>query len=112
MYFIVVNAKISIEFMMELLLKIPDVSRHIPYLSLQHCVSKKPKHPGGHADSLHGTTVISVLIACPALNLKKYVVHTCVSCIWYLCLMVCLSSFWLFSSRVQSTAFFIGEFVK
>lgn len=49
------------------------------FVSPQHCVYKKPKVPWHHVALMHGTTVVSVLTACPVLNLKKYVMHICVS---------------------------------
>ena len=68
----------------------------------QCCVCEKPKSSWGHAYDLHGTTVILFWMqdihVCPIYGILVWL------CVWVLS--------GSFSSRVQSTTFFIGEFVE
>lgn len=80
---ILANIKIfCAEYMIEYIFKISGCEPIcvLPFVSPQHCVYKKPKAPWHHVAVMHGTTVVSVLTACPVLNLKKYIMYTCVSC--------------------------------
>ena len=81
-YFIIANIKIfCTEYMIECIFKISRCEHIcvILFVSPQHCMYKKPKPPRHHVAVMHGTAVVSVLTACPVLNLKKCVVQTRVS---------------------------------